>query len=212
MACASDNSEIIMEEKTDNKRKNTSFKITNILPSRPPSHDPEESGDEDPDDSHTEDISEHFEHVYNNNVSNVTARGRFNILPCPQDELAGQTAQQAGQTANPAVPSAVAPPVSRAAPIAAVYPTAGAGHVTAGGHVYSAVVPVQAVQQAVIGQQVMAGNLNSNSAAPGIQQTGQAGQLQLSSNVGVSASPGSLANTTITATAGVTAQLPNANR
>ena len=43
------------------QRKNTSFKITNILPSRPPSHDPEESGDDDPDDSHTEDISEHFE-------------------------------------------------------------------------------------------------------------------------------------------------------
>ena len=53
---------------------------------RPPSNegDPEESGDDDPDDSHTEDISEHFEHVIN--APNVTARGRFNILPCPQDE------------------------------------------------------------------------------------------------------------------------------
>ncbi|CAB4059302.1 unnamed protein product [Lepeophtheirus salmonis] len=40
------------------KRKNTSFKITNILPSRPPSNDPEESGEDDPDDSHTEDISD----------------------------------------------------------------------------------------------------------------------------------------------------------
>ena len=68
-----------------NKRKNTSFKITNILPSRPPSHDPDESGDDDPDDSHNEDISEHFEHVIN--AANVTARGRFNILPCPQDEI-----------------------------------------------------------------------------------------------------------------------------
>jgi hypothetical protein len=68
-----------------NKRKNTSFKITNILPSRPPSNDPDESGDDDPDDSHTEDISEHFEHVIN--AANVTARGRFNILPCPQDEI-----------------------------------------------------------------------------------------------------------------------------
>ena len=66
-------------------RKNTSFKITNILPSRPPSNDPDESGDDDPDDSHTEDISEHFDHVLN--APNVTARGRFNILPCPQDEM-----------------------------------------------------------------------------------------------------------------------------
>ena len=67
-----------------NKRKNTSFKITNILPSRPPSNDPDESGDDDPDDSHNEDISEHFEHVIN--AANVTARGRFNILSCAQDE------------------------------------------------------------------------------------------------------------------------------
>jgi hypothetical protein len=33
------------------RRKNTSFKITNILPSRPPSNDPDESGEDDPDDS-----------------------------------------------------------------------------------------------------------------------------------------------------------------
>ena len=53
------------EENAKNQRKNTSFKITNILPSRPPSHDPEESGDDDPDDSHTEDISEHFDFKLN---------------------------------------------------------------------------------------------------------------------------------------------------
>ena len=53
------------EKSSEAKRKNTSFKITNILPSRPPSHDPEESGDDDPDDSHTEDISEHFEYKQN---------------------------------------------------------------------------------------------------------------------------------------------------
>ena len=54
-----------IENEKLNQRKNTSFKITNILPSRPPSHDPEESGDDDPDDSHTEDISEHFEFKLN---------------------------------------------------------------------------------------------------------------------------------------------------
>ena len=55
----------VEEKGSEAKRKNTSFKITNILPSRPPSHDPEESGDDDPDDSHTEDISEHFEYKQN---------------------------------------------------------------------------------------------------------------------------------------------------
>ena len=52
---------------------------------RPPSHDPEESGDDDPDDSHTEDISD-LENVYVNSATsnNVVTmhRGRFNILPC----------------------------------------------------------------------------------------------------------------------------------
>ena len=63
-------SEVTENEAAKNQRKNTSFKITNILPSRPPSHDPEESGDDDPDDSHTEDISEHFEFKLNLQVGN----------------------------------------------------------------------------------------------------------------------------------------------
>ena len=52
---------------------------------RPPSHDPEESGDDDPDDSHTEDISD-LENVYVNSATSENVvkmhRGRFNILPC----------------------------------------------------------------------------------------------------------------------------------
>ena len=43
------------------RRKNTSFKITNILPSRPASNDPDESGEDDPDDSRTEDISDNVD-------------------------------------------------------------------------------------------------------------------------------------------------------
>lgn len=126
------------------KRKNTSFKITNILPSRPPSHDPEESGDDDPDDSHTEEISEHFEHVYN--APNVVARGRFNILPCPQDENEVNNKDSS-----------------------------------------SKIVEQEKAEKAVQTAVKSEVNKDPSSAPP-------------------------LANTTITATAGVTAQLPNSNR
>ena len=62
------------------------FNLTKIFPFfRPPSHDPEESGDDDPDDSHTEDISD-LENVYVNSATSENVvkmhRGRFNILPC----------------------------------------------------------------------------------------------------------------------------------
>ena len=66
------------EKAIEAKRKNTSFKITNILPSRPPSHDPEESGDDDPDDSHTEDISENFE--YKQNFVQVGEKTRQSVV------------------------------------------------------------------------------------------------------------------------------------
>lgn len=126
------------------KRKNTSFKITNILPSRPPSHDPEESGDDDPDDSHTEDISEHFEHVYN--APNMTARGRFNILPCPQPENSSETDSMLKLVSTASISPASANFLSSSAP-----------------------------------------------------------------TMTMSSSQNSLVNTTITATAGVTAQFPNSN-
>ena len=79
------NSEDNTEINVESKRKNTHFQITKVLESRPPSHDPEESGDDDPDDSHTEDISD-LDNVLTvaTAVLNAApvARGRFNILPC----------------------------------------------------------------------------------------------------------------------------------
>lgn len=77
------NSEDNTEINVESKRKNTHFQITKVLESRPPSHDPEESGDDDPDDSHTEDISD-LDNVLTTAVLTAApvARGRFNILPC----------------------------------------------------------------------------------------------------------------------------------
>ncbi len=54
--------------------------------SRPPSHDPEESGDEDPDDSHTEDLSDldNVNQVVNNAINSLmsaTTRGKFSLVP-----------------------------------------------------------------------------------------------------------------------------------
>ena len=59
------------------RRKNTSFKITNILPSRPPSNDPDESGEDDPDDSRTEDISDNVD----DSVGLVLTARRSSITP-----------------------------------------------------------------------------------------------------------------------------------
>lgn len=64
------------------RRKNTSFKITNILPSRPASNDPDESGEDDPDDSRTEDISDNVDDsvglVLTARRASITQLGRHN--------------------------------------------------------------------------------------------------------------------------------------
>lgn len=73
------------------RRKNTSFKITNILPtSRQSSHlDPEESED-DNESAHATDL----ENIYNQIIAKTSpvARGRFNVLP---DEATTSTSMTA---------------------------------------------------------------------------------------------------------------------
>lgn len=217
-------------------RKNTSFKITNILPSRPPSHDPEESGDDDPDDSHTEDLSEHFEHAFN---ANIAARGRFNILPCHQDEQqqpkshSGQsTTQNAYQHGSVSHLSGVTNAYVHHQPNQQLQQNqqASVAALASNNPLLLGSIPVQPQPSAVPpatqwqNQQPVAG-------AVGGQVLPQQSVLPTSIPVGVSANvsvvsgsgaltasgsmpaqPGSVGNTTITATAGVTAQLPNANR
>jgi hypothetical protein len=160
-------------------RKNTSFKITNILPSRPPSHDPEESGDDDPDDSHTEDISDHYEHVFNSSQPSAafTARGRFNILPCPPSE--GPLIEDSSKT-----------------------PVAGSSTTGQSSTAVASTVASEVAKEAVASVTTSSSNPVGNPGSSGVPA--QAGM--------VSSSQGSLVNTTITATAGVTAELPNSNR
>jgi len=153
------NSEDNTEINVESKRKNTHFQITKVLESRPPSHDPEESGDDDPDDSHTEDISD-LDNVLTvaTAVLNAApvARGRFNILPCVNS---GASSSRPSTNSNALLTS-----------------TMTSTSVTTG----------------------TSGSSSSSGTAPATTTS--------------SSSQSSLANTIITATAGVLAHLPNPNR
>jgi len=89
------------------KRKTTSFKITNVFQSRPPSNDPDdiwEDGD-DVDDSRTEDLSDIADSL--TSLSSLQAE-------LGQGVEAGQVASTTGQVAPP--PGQAAPPPGQAAP------------------------------------------------------------------------------------------------